>query len=66
MGYKSLKDRGASFSSGLLYCQHYGYLMIPSRDDSYRENFYEASKDPLVEAIKNKDCGCYKTVKVCN
>ena len=41
-------------------------LMIPSHDDSYRGNFYEASKDPLVEVIEEKECGCYKIEKVCN
>ena len=38
-------------------------LMISSRDD-YKEYCYEASKDPPVEAIEEKECGCYKIVKV--
>ena len=25
-------------------------------------DFYEASKDPPVETIEKKDCGCHKTV----
>ena len=31
--------------------------MLPSRYDSYRVSFYEASKDPPVEAINRKECG---------
>ena len=39
-------------------------LILPNRCDSYRVGFYEASKDPPVEAIEKKECGCYKTVKL--
>ena len=34
-------------------------LMIPSCNNSHFEYFYEAGKDPLVEAIDRKECGCY-------
>ena len=34
-------------------------LMIPSRNDNYLLTFYEASKDPPVEAINRTECGCY-------
>ena len=38
-------------------------LMIPSHD-TYRKNFFEASKDPPVEVINKKECGCYKTIEI--
>ena len=38
-------------------------LTVPSHS-TYSTNYYEASKDPPVEATDRKECGCYKTVDV--
>ena len=38
-------------------------LMIPSYNTNFGY-FYEASKDPPIEAIDRKECGCYRTLEV--
>ena len=41
-------------------------LTIPSCDDTHFEYFYEASKDPPVEAINRRECGCDITKEFCD
>ena len=38
-------------------------VMIPSYNTHFKY-FYEASKDPPVEATDRKECGCYRTLEV--